>query len=103
MTVTYGDVTLTAIHAPDGHLEAVRCDHADPRVGISPVLLAQWHVEESEWIRRIVTLRCADTCPVGDVITFNCINRRLVYRVTGTEPGWLEGSEPYAYVAEWPD
>lgn len=100
----YGNVTLTSIRDQSGNLTAVRCDHADARIGISGPLLAQWHVEAgAEWLSRFLSIRHADTCPIGDIITMTCVNRRLVYRVLSAEPVWLEGDVPLTYIAEWPD
>ena len=112
----YGDVRFSAVREqePGGRAPGVYCDHADPRVRISPELIREWHLtkvphreaanvavtqlESGSWVR----LECADQpdCPAGDLITMNCANRKPAYRVTGSEPAWIEGAEPVTYLAE---
>lgn len=96
-----GGFWLTALYEEDGHAEAIRIDHADPRIRISAHLLLQLHSEMD-----FGTYRCAGaSCPLGDVLCIEAVNRTVVYRVTGAEHGtWLEGDAvPNCYIAEWPD
>ena len=105
-SVSYGDAVFTVLYDNEGN-RTIRCDHADPRIRVSPVLVQRWHTGDlaATWpgAPDPVSVRCAGTCPIGDVITIDCVNRRLVYRITGSEPVWLEGDEPLTYLAEWPD
>ncbi len=82
----------------------VYCDHADPKVRISAELVNQWHEGGNDHRVRGVTVACAGStmCPVGDVVTIDCLNRRVIYRITGSEPHLLD-DEPLSYCGEWPD
>jgi hypothetical protein len=102
----YGDAVFT--RHDDG---TITCDHADPRIRISDVLLHQ--IASGETLHTSLVL--ADGSPAhgkpahpqdlfGAVLTMDCANRRLIYRITGWEPIWLEGDEWCgSYLAEWPD
>lgn len=113
----YGDAIFTR-HVRDDGTIYVTCDHADPRIRISDVLL---HIlaegktddrfaEESG----IATLTLPDGTSVngkperpsdwfGAVLRIDCVNRKLVYVITGFEPVWLEDPGIGTYLAEWPD
>lgn len=101
----YGDAIFT--RHDDGR---ITCDHADPRIRISDVLLHQIASGESA-PEASLTLPDGTPCTTapdtpqslfGAVLTFTCSNRRLVYRITGWEPVW-PGSEHGSYLAEWPE
>ena len=102
----YGDATFT--RHDDG---SITCDRADPRIRISDVLLHQIASEGGGPARIILTggspasgkpERPEDL--FGAVLTIDCANRRLIYRITGFEPVWLEyGEWSGSYLAEWPD
>lgn len=103
----YGDATFT--RHDDG---TVTCDHADPRIRISDVVLHQIASGEcaSEASLTLPDGTLCMTAPdaplvlAGAVLTLDCANRRLVYRITGWEPVWLEGpGQAGSYLAEWPD
>jgi hypothetical protein len=99
----YGDATFTKHWNGDYTRSWITCDHADPRIRISDMLIDQ--IDRGEIPEATLTL----PDPVlprlrGAVITIDCENRRLVYRITGWEPVWLEGDkECGSYLAEWPD
>ncbi len=117
----YGDAEFTTVYEPGPvprHRIGVRCDRADPKIRISPVLIWNWHADQDlpgkppgkGYVRPFdavgtVQVACTGTssCPIGDTLTINCTNRRLIYRITGSEPKWIEGDEPVTYLAEWPD
>jgi hypothetical protein len=102
----YGDATFT--RHDDG---SITCEHADPRARISDELL---HMVACGLTDPRASLMLADGTPArgvpgrpqdlfGAILTMDCANRRLIYRITGWEPIWLEGDSPGSYLAEWPD
>jgi hypothetical protein len=107
----YGDVIFTR-HDSDGGGYRITCEHADPRIRISDVIVDQI---ASGGLVPEASMTLPDGTPatkapgtplslLGAVITFACANRRLVYRITGWEPVWLEGdAKRGSYLAEWPD
>lgn len=89
----------------DGQPVGARCDHADPRIRISVLIVEAWHGADNMAAAFVgtehhppVNVQCMDaaTCPVGDVVILDCEPRRLVYRITGREG-------ECCYIAEWPD
>jgi len=102
----YGDAVVT--RHDDG---TITCDRADPRIRISDVLLHM--VVRGETLHTSLVL--ADGSPAhgkpewpedlfGAALTIDCTDRRLIYRITGWEPVWLEGDEwSGSYLAAWPD
>lgn len=107
----YGDAVFTR-HASDGGGHRITCARADPRIRISDVIVDQL---ASGDLAPEASMTLPDGTPateapgtplslLGAVITFACANRRLVYRITGWEPVWLEGdAKRGSYLAEWPD
>lgn len=106
----YGDAAFQTHYRDDGS-RYITCEHADPRIRISDVLLHQIAAGETG-PEAVLTL--PDGSPAtgkperpsdlfGAILTVTCANRNLVYRITGWEPVWLEGDEPGSYLAEWPD
>lgn len=107
----YGD-SVFQTHCRDDGNRYITCEHADPRIRISDVLLHQIAAGEGD-PGAVLTL--ADGRPptgkpdrpadlFGAVLAFHCANRHLVYRITGWAPVWLEGDDlSGSYLAEWPD
>ena len=116
-TPGYGDATFTRHQREDGSVY-VTCDRADPRIRISDVLLhlvAEGNLDDRFGAEAaIISLVLPDGSVatekperpedwIGAVLTIDCENRRLIYRITGFEPVWLEDPGIGSYLAEWPD
>jgi hypothetical protein len=106
----YSDVIFTR-HWNAGGGSTIICDHADPHIRVSDVVMGQI---ASGGLAPEASIALPDGTPVteapatppalfGAILTFACSNRHLVYRITGWEPVWIEGdSECGSYLAGWP-
>jgi hypothetical protein len=108
----YGDAIFTKHWNEDCTQSWITCDHADPRIRISDVVIDQilrGEIPEGSLVlpgdaRTVMTLPAARRDLIGAVLKINCANRVLIYRITGWEPVWLEDSDECgSYLAEWPD
>jgi len=105
----YGDAVFTQHWNDDRTQSWITCDRADPRIRLSYTIAEQAAAGELVPAATL-TLPSGEpvTAPparpqdlVGAVLAIDCANRRLVYRITGWEPVWLEGrQECGSYLAE---